>query len=466
MKNRRASSLYRRYLIPGAGVVLSASIISPALGAGFAILEQSPKANGTALAGSGSSARDASAVWFNPAAMSLLDHELLVAGHQVVPTFEYTDEGSTQQLADGSVPLLPEASATRSGDKNAFIPHLSYVHRLDDRWHFGVTLNAPFGLTIDYGRDWKGQYQAVLSEIVNFNLNPALSYRVTDSLVIGAGFSVNYVDVELSNALDFAAICVEVVGGDCPNGAVPGRGQFDGFVSNAGDSTSVGANVGLLWEIGEATRLGLTYRSEIDHEIEGTADFTTPGTLGGLDALGPFLGGALSSAFADSDIGAALTLPASGGVSFYHRLAADRRFAIMADAEWTGWSSVRRLRIEFDNTATPASEVALRWEDVWRFSLGVEFNAGDRWTWRAGAAFDETPTDEDLTTARLPGNDRIWLAAGATWRWMPRSEIDVALAHTFVDDTDIDRVGDTGDRLRGRYQADATMLSLALTYRF
>lgn len=448
-------------------ILLSAGPASPARAAGFAILEQSSKHNGTALAGSGSSARDASAVWFNPAAMSLLDHELLVAGHLVLPKFEYTDSGSTQQLADGSVPLLPGAPTTRSADKNAFIPHLSYARRLGERWHAGVTLNAPFGLTTDYGPDWKGRYQAVLSEIVNFNLNPALAYRVTDNLVIGAGLSVNYVDVELTNALDFAAICVEVVGGDCPNGAVPGQGRFDGFVSNEGDSTSVGANVGLLWEIGESTRLGLTWRSGIDHELEGRADFTTPDTLGGLDGLGPFLGGALSSAFADTDIGADLTLPASSSVSVYHRLAADRRFALMADIEWTGWSSVRTLRIEFDNTATPANEVALRWEDVWRVSLGVEFHASDQWTWRAGTAFDETPAGGDaLATARLPDNDRIWLAAGATWRWMPRSEIDFALAHTFVGDTEIDRVGDTGDRLRGSYESNSTILSLALVYRF
>jgi len=124
-------------------------------------------------------------------------------------------------------------------------------------------------------------------------------------------------------------------------------------------------------------------------------------------------------------------------------------------------------RIEFDNPATPATEVALGWEDVWRFSLGVEFDASDRWTWRAGTAFDESPAGgPSMATARLPDNDRIWLAAGATWHWTPRSEIDIALAHTFVGDTDIDRVGDTGDRLRGSYESDSTILSVGLVYRF
>ena len=447
--------------------VLTAAPAKPVHAAGFAILEQSASTNGTALAGSGSAARDASAVWFNPAAMALVNQELLVTGHLILPGFEYTDRGSTQQLGDGPVPLLPDAAATRSGDENAFVPHLSYVHPLADRWHVGVTLNTPFGLTTDYGRGWKGQYQAVLSEIVNLNLNPAVAYRVTDRLVIGAGFSVNYVDVKLTNALDFAAICAEVAGGYCPNGAVPGQGRFDGFVSNQGDSTSFGFNLGVLWEIDEWTRLGLSYRSEIDHDTKGKTDFTTPDTLGGLDALGPFLGGGLASVFTDTDNRADLTLPASSAVSFYHRLAVDRRFAIMADVEWTGWSSVPQLRIEFDNPATPATEVALDWQDVWRYSLGVEFHASERWTWRAGTAFDESPAGgPSLATARLPDDDRIWLAAGASWELTPRSDIVFALAHTFVEGTAIDRAGDTGDRLRGRYESDSTILSLGLRYEF
>lgn len=456
-------------------VFLSVAVIATALipvtanAAGFAILEQSTKRTGTAMAGSGSAAQDASVVWSNPAAMTLMDRQLQVTGSAVLPGFEFTDQGSRQRLPGGSVPLLPAANSREDGGVNAFIPHISWVHPIDDRWHFGVTLNAPFGLSTDYGLDWPGRYQSVKSEIINFNLNPALAYRVSDRLSVGAGVNINYVDAELTNAMDFAAICANFSGGACPNGAFPGQGQFDGFVKNEGDDVSYGINLGMLWEFDSNTRLGISWRSEIDHDIEGTAKFTQPDTLGGFEALGPALGGSLTSTFSNTGSEAELTLPATASASFYHRFSEGpaNNFAVLADAVWTGWSSLDELRAEFENPATPASEEPLGWEDVWRVSLGTEYYANDQWTLRAGAAFDESPIpNSQLRSARLPGNDRTWVTLGASLSLSGSSSVDIATAHIFVDDTNINRRGSTGDQLIGEYESDGAVLTFQFNYRW
>ena len=43
--------------------------------------------------------------------------------------------------------------------------------------HFGLGVNAPFGLKTDYDDGWIGRYQALKSQIKTINVNPALSGR-------------------------------------------------------------------------------------------------------------------------------------------------------------------------------------------------------------------------------------------------------------------------------------------------
>lgn len=431
--------------------------------AGFAILEKSAKREGTALAGSGSAAMDASAVWFNPAGMSRLgDSQLQISGHYVMPKFEFNDQGSNRPIAGTSVPLLPDVASRRDAGVEAFVPAISYVRPINNQWHFGLALNAPFGLSTDYGRDWRGRYQAVRSEITSLNLNPALARRLGSNLAVGFGVDISYMETSLSNAIDLAAACAELAGGACPNGAIPGQGQFDGFVENSGDDIGLGYNAGLLWELTSGTRVGIAWRSGIDHDLEGEADFASPETLDGLGSLG-LLGNALGAAFRDSDIEARLRTPESVSLSLYHRFGDGflRRFAVMVNADWTGWSSVDELRIRFDNPAAPSTVERFAWENVWRLAIGGEYYVNDRWTLRCGVALDESPvSDASQRSPRLPGNDRRWIAFGASRSLADGSSIDFALAHTLVDDTAIDHVGVSGDRLVGEYDSDGTILSL------
>src|SRR5690606_2630611 len=111
--------------------------------------------------------------------------------------------------------------------------------------------------------------------------------------------------VQITNAVDFAAVCfgrVEPVApGVCPALGITPQGA-DGFTRLKGKDWSWGFNAGVLIQVTPQMRLGLQYRSEIDHDIDGRALFEAPGTAGGLI---PLLGGA----FIDSDAAASISLP-------------------------------------------------------------------------------------------------------------------------------------------------------------
>lgn len=244
--------MFRWRLIALAGVVYLSN--SAAFGGGISVTEMSAKGLGTAFASGGAAAEDASTQWFNPASMTRLERSVMVSTSLVVPIFDYTDTGSTQTLGNAALPLLPNAPGRADGGKSSIVPSIFYNHPVGESLHFGIGVNAPFGLTTDYGDDWRGRYQAVRSEITNINVNPAVAWELSEHWSVGAGASINYVEADLSNAVDFAAVCAVAAGGACPNGAVPGQGQFDGFVRNEGDDLSYGFNLGVLWQHNFPTR--------------------------------------------------------------------------------------------------------------------------------------------------------------------------------------------------------------------
>lgn len=446
----------RRSLVTAVALVCAAQ----AHGAGIALSEVSARGLGTAFAATGAAADGASSQWFNPASMTVMEDSLAITLSRVAPSFEFEDQGSFQRVGTTTLPLLPQVPASAKAGESSLVPTLFYVHAPSERWRVGLGLNAPFGLSTDYDDDWRGRYHAVESEITSINVNPSAAYRVSDHWSLGVGVSINYVEARLTNAVDFAAVCSAAAGGACPNGAVPGQGQFDGFVENDADGTAVGFNFGLLWH-DDRTRLGVSYRSELDHDLEGSMEYRLPETLGGFEALGPELGAALASRFRDADITAPLTLPDSVHVSAFHRLG---RLSLTANVAWYDWGDIPQVSIIPEGPAAEPVVEPLDWQSSVRTAVGAMLDVGQRWTLRAGAAYDESPIpDAQARTPRLPGNDRTWLAVGASYRISDNWSVDAGYAHLFLDDSSIDRIGRTGDQLIGEYQASADIVALELS---
>ncbi len=445
--------------------------------AGFAIAENSVTGLGGAFAGGAAIANDASTVWYNPAGMSRLKGAQIHAGmHYIAPTFDFENRGSVQTLGGVTTgPLLPTAVQNEGGGKAAVVPNFYYTRQLSDVVNVGLGINAPFGLATEYDEDWIGRYHTMESEIVTMNFNPALSWRVHDRVSVGAGLNIQYIKARLTNAVDFSVVCfgsavaaglstaaaTATCGAAVPGGTfVPGAGLLDGRTRNKGDDISVGFNVGLLIEPTDHTRVGMSYRSRIKHQLDGNARTNVPGSLGALGALGAGIG----AAFGDTGMKTNAELPDMASFSIYHDV--NEKWAVMGDATWTGWSSVPELRLRFDNGRSDAVE-ELQWDDTWRFSAAVNFKPTKSIILRLGGAFDEAPVpNERMLTPRLPDNDRIWLSAGAGYRVSDHLQVDVGYTHLFIDTTRINRTSATGAVLTGEYESEANLFSASVNYTF
>jgi len=448
VQQRLRSSIFNSLIFLAMLIALSPAL---SLAGGFGLLEQSAQGLGVGFAGATAGYDDGSAIFFNPGAMSSLDKTTLSAGVSMVsPNAEFSNDGSRdaigQPLSGGNGP---------DGGVVGWLPTLYAAHPLCNGVTLGFGVNAPFGLSTNYSDDWVGRYSADNSELMSVTMSPAISYDVTDSFAVGAAVNVMYAHAKLTNAIDFCTIGAAKLG--LPTAASLGLlpQQADGSGKIVGDDWGVGATVGVQFKYGEGSRVGLSYRSQIDTTLRGDAEFTVPENARVLTSTG---------AFVDTDAKANLTVPDSIQLGWIHNF--DEEWSLLAETQWTHWSHFSELRVNYDSVQ-PDTVVDESWENVWRYSIGTEYRPLKDLRLRAGFTYDAEPIPNKYhRTPRIPGNDRYWMSFGASYNFTEELRLDAGYAHLFVPSAKTEVSSSTGDVLRGDWDLSVDVASLQLVYVF
>ncbi len=407
-------------------VVFTTPMVAQA--AGFALAEQSGSGLGNAYAGAAAVAEDASTIFFNPAGMTYIEGSQATGVlHLIKPDGNFNNQGS---IAGGGKPLGGEGG--NIGDL-AFIPNFYFKTDFNDSVKLGIGVSTPFGLKTEYNKDWLGRFQAIKSDLKTININPALAFKVNDQLSLGFGVSAMWIQAELTNAVNFG-------------------GAGEGSAKIKGEDWGLGYNLGAIYQATADTRFGVAYRSKVDQHLDGDVKFKRP-------ALVPNAGAAR-----DGDVTADVTLPETFSISAFSKL--NDTWDLMGDITWTRWSQFQKLEVFRDDGALLNSTTE-KWENTLRYSIGANYRYSDTVKLRAGLAYDEEAISDEYRTARIPGNDRKWLAIGAAWQATPSTKLDVGYAHLFISDSDIDdNQTPVRGRVSGEYEASVDILSLQVTHNF
>jgi long-chain fatty acid transport protein len=381
--------------------------------------------------------------------MKLRGNQIVAVGHFIVPDSNFVNEGST--FANGS-PLTGDTDDDAFA--GAFVPNFYWVSAVSEDMKFGLGINAPYGLVTDYDDTWVGRYHAVKSDLKTVNFNPSLALQINDKLSAGVGLNIMLVDVNLTSAIDFGSLLGSPGGAD-------GFADLNGDNLTGIDDLSYGINFGVMYDITPKTTLGIAYRSEMDVDVEGDADFDVP------TAAAPALS---SGGFVDTDLTASITLPQRLSVSVVHDYG---KVKVLADITWTGWSSFDELRIKYDNPDQPDSVTTENWEDTFRYSIGADWQCSEKVILRSGIAYDEKAVpDAEHTTPRIPGNNRTWLSFGGTYIINPEFTVDIGYTHLFISDTKINNTfessqPDLAATISGTYEdVSADILSAQLRWNY
>lgn len=433
-----------------AALGLSLLTTTTARGAGFALIEQSVSGLGTAFSGA-AAAEDASTVYFNPAGMMLLKGQQVVGGvHYIMPKAEFTKASATNAIG------APIAGGDGGeGGVSKAVPNLYYVKNFETM-AVGIGINAPFGLATEYDKTWVGRYHAVNSDVKTININPSVAFKAADKLSLGIGVSAQMLDVNLSNMVDFGLATAAVH--NTP--ALTSNPDADIYADLNADSWGYGYNLGALYQYSDGGRVGLSYRSEIKHDVDGDVDFTVqnPTFLAGVS---PVLAGAANAYFVDQGVSGSITLPASASLNLYQEV--NPQWAVMADVTWTQWSSFKKLVINFDQGigaggTTKQSVTTENWDDNMRYSVGTTLKANDALTLRAGVALDKSPIKNDSDrTPRIPDQDRTWIAAGAGYAFSDAVALNFGYTHLFVKESKMNKtITSASDEDAGRGAVSGT----------
>src|SRR5690606_19215955 len=110
---------------------------------------------------------------------------------------------------------------------------------------------------------------------------------------------------------------------------VPAAGLNASHAALEVDGDAWGWNVGALFTLSDSTKLGVSYRSKVKHELDG--DLTVTGPNAGLNAAGT------------SNAEVEVELPDTFILSVTQQL--NERWEMLGDVSWTGWSSIKTLDI-------------------------------------------------------------------------------------------------------------------------
>jgi long-chain fatty acid transport protein len=427
---------------PVAVALVGALSIAPGAGfaAGFALLEQNASGLGNAFAGSAAVAQDASTIFFNPAGLTLLPGmQAVVAGSAI-----YLDTEFSSTAAPVFSPFPGVTPGTNTGGNIggwSTVPNLYFSMPIGDRFAFGVGINVPFGLTTEYDDDWMGRFQGIKSELTAINVNPSVAFKVSDTVSLGAGINWQKTDVELTNAV--------FLGPPLPLAPQEGRTKLEA------DDDAWGWNVGALFQLGSDMRVGVSYRSALDYTLEG--DVTTT-TLSGAPV-------ALASFPAEAEA----KFPDSALLSVTQRFG--DKWELLGDLQYTNWSTIDTVDVVNSSNGQTRDQLVLDFNDTWRVAFGVNYFHSERWTFRGGLAWDESPVDDDNRTVRLPDTDRYWLSLGAQYKFGKNNALDFGYTHLFTSDADINRTRaqfgtSLSTTITGEYESSIDVFGIQLTWTF
>ncbi|MCZ4315658.1 outer membrane protein transport protein [Comamonadaceae bacterium G21597-S1] len=450
-----------RHLTCGAALLVAGT----AHAAGFQLNETSASGLGTAFAGGAAEAADASILWSNVAGMTRIG-ESQVSGtlHLITPSLKFRNAGSLAATGQGLGGSGGDAGGTVP------VPNAYVTKPLDNGLSIGLGITAPWGLVTEYDDGWTGRFQAIKSSIETININPGLAWKASDRVSVGLGLNVQHIKAEFTNQVNYAGALLNAA---VLNGVVPGSAQFNALAAAAsglessatvkGSDTAYGWNAGLMFEVDDRSRIGIGYRSSIKYRVSGTARFANPAVSAPLAALAA---GVNAAALYDTRITSDVEIPAVLNLSYFTRL--DERWDLMADAQWTQWSTVKNLTFVRAN-GTVLQNTPENFKNTWKLAIGANYRYNPQWTLRGGIAFDKSPVQRAFLTPRLPDGDRTWLTLGARYTANPKLTVDFGAAYIFVKKTNIDaNAGSTAANglINGHYDSRTVILSAQLNYAF
>ena len=378
------------------------------------------------FAGVSAAAYDALVAGTNPAAMTLFD------GRQgLFELLGFASESTWEgQLGEDG------PATTMDSDSSTLVPVGAMITPFRDNWWFGFTIVGS-GFSEEFDDDWAGRYLLQDYELVYISAFPSIATRLNERWSVAASLALTYTTYEQRKAV--------------PN-VEPGIGDGSLFLET--DGLSVGYGLSALYEWTDRTRLGLTYRSEIEPSLKGKAKFSD---------LGPITEEILDQAgLLGAKVDVTSRQPRSATIGLSH----DRSngHSVTLDGAWINFSrfKVAEVYVEGEQLVENLQD----YDDAIAFSASYSWPINDRTRLGLGGLVVSDFVGRSNRTMAFRLDDLWSVGIGVKWQWREDRAVNVSLNYLTVGDAPVESPELPGlGPVTGRYTSrDTVYLRAAISF--
>jgi long-chain fatty acid transport protein len=327
-----------------------------------------------------------------------------------------------REMARTDSPFGPNGNVSeKSGSKSFLIPEFGYNNVINDQFSMGLTVYGNGGMNTDYNGDGRifGTTSGRLGvDLMQLIIAPTLAFKLNPQHSVGVSPLIVYQTFKAEGLQAFPS-----VGENQGKDSSSGLGVRLGYLGKLTDQLSVGASY--------SPKINMSRFKKYDGLFAEQGDFDIPAnyTLGLAFKVTPALQVALD----------------------YQRI------------EYGGVRSIANPAV--DPQAIPMGSdggSGFGWSDINVVKLGVQWQANDTWTLRAGYNKGDNPINAQNVTFNIlaPGVIEEHLTLGATMKLDAQSEVSASYMHGFSNSV----TGTGGTPARGTETIKMKQNSLGIQY--
>lgn len=335
----------------------------------------------------------AEVAFFNPAGMAYLDKKfnLSVGGSALFANVKFQN---TQ-------------FGWEAESKNVGTPFNVYAtYKLNDWFTAGLAVYTPYGSAVSWDQDWQGAHLVNNIDLQAIFVQPSISVRIGEHFSVGGGPIYATGSVNFNRNLSMNPLLSD------------SEGNPTDVTIDAKGINAWGYTAGFMFNPTDKLRIGMNYRSEIIMEARGG-----DATYNDTPSFNP-----LANTTFDAD----LPLPAELTVGLSYEVTDKLLFAF--DYNRTMWSVYKALDVKFGNGTESLNP--RNYQNSSTYRVGTQYKANDKFTFRAGWYFDESPVQDGFFAPETPRNDSMGYTGGLTYQLNSKLGIDFSFLYLHFDEVD------------------------------
>jgi long-chain fatty acid transport protein len=330
---------------------------------------------------------DASAVYYNPAALSE------IAGNNILATGTYINIINSVENSG--------RNAVNKHDDNFLGSLFANYHIPGTDFTIGIGSYTPFGLSTTYDRNFT-RFAAERSELKTIYVTPSASWHPSKYFSVGGGLSFVHASALFSRSLCFNSLACTFA---------PGVGE--GRIRLTDTDNAFTYNLGVLIKPVENWKFGLSYRARTDLRFRDS-DVKFGGVLGGTPPVNANVSPLPLPPVVNAGVFWQIT--PSWGTEFVY--------------EYARWSEFKSLKSTFLSGPLPGFNLPQNWKNTTTLRFGSYYDLNQNLELRGGIGIEESPIPAQTLNPAIPSADLLTLNAGVGYKWQGFS-VDVGYMAVF-----------------------------------